>query len=106
MGKAYDEFGVMEIHGPKDVYPAVVELTTELNSLGVSQLAAGLHFRMHQVAWTTGSEFHEEPMAYLGEALEPPGADLPEPIARQMRRIVEVIAADIAERNARARRVG
>ena len=95
-----------EIRGLKDVYPAVVELTTELNSLGVSQFAAGLHFRMHQVAWTAGSEFYEELSAYLSEALEFPGADLPEPITRQMRRIVEVIGADMAERNARARRVG
>ena len=60
---------------------------------------------MHLVAWTTGSELYEELRLVLSQALESAGGDLPKPITSQMRRLVEVIDADIAERKARTRRV-
>jgi hypothetical protein len=59
-----------------DLYSAVDELITELNSLNRTQLAGALSHRLHIVAWTTGSELIEELRSLLSEALSAHGEPL------------------------------
>jgi hypothetical protein len=60
---------VIPIRTLDDLYSAVDELITELNSLNRTQLAGALRHRLHIVAWTTGSELIEELRSLLSEAL-------------------------------------
>ncbi len=79
-----------QIQTVQDVYPAVDELVVDLKTSGESRLAAILHHRMHQVAWTTGSELLEELQDVLAGALKSE-AKLPQSLKKQMERILHVI---------------
>ena len=74
-----------------DTYPALDELAVELKAIGQSGLAAVLHHRMHQVAWTTRSELFEELRNVLTKTMESERANLPEPLRKQIERIITVI---------------
>jgi hypothetical protein len=58
-----------EIRTVQDIYTSVDALVAELNSLKLSGLANTLSFRVHKVAWTSGSELLEELQAVMSEAL-------------------------------------
>jgi len=56
-----------------------------------SKLAAILHHRMHQVAWTTRTELLEELQNVFMKALQSETESLPEPIRIQIQRMLQVI---------------
>ena len=74
----------------EDVYPALEELSLELKATGSARLQAILDHRMHQVAWTTRSEF-EELHNILTGALGSGELTLPEALRQQMERVLDVI---------------
>jgi hypothetical protein len=71
-----------------DLYSAVDELITELNSLNRIQLAGALSHRLHIVAWTRGSELIEELRSLLSEALSAHGEPLPLAAEQKIQRIL------------------
>jgi bifunctional pyridoxal-dependent enzyme with beta-cystathionase and maltose regulon repressor activities len=75
----------------EDVYPAVEELIVELNRTTHSHLASILDHRMHQVAWSTGSELLEELQAVLREALDLQKEGMPESLVIQVQRVIQII---------------
>ena len=80
-----------QIETVEDVYPAIEELIAELKLAGHSKLAAILHHRLHQVAWTARSELFEELQGVLTKALKPEKTSLPELLKNQVQRVLEVI---------------
>jgi uncharacterized protein YjgD (DUF1641 family) len=75
----------------EDVYPAIEELITELNSADRSNLAAIIDHRMHRVAWTARSELFEELRGVLTKALESQRTTLPEALKDQVQRVLKTI---------------
>ena len=75
----------------EDIYPALDELAVELKTAGELRLAAILHHRMHQVAWTARSELFEELRTVLTNALKPDGVKLPQSLKEQLERVLRVI---------------
>ncbi len=58
-----------EIKTVQDIYAAVDILVTELASQNLVELANKLSFRVHEVAWTSGSELLEELQEVINDAL-------------------------------------
>jgi hypothetical protein len=79
----------------EDIYPAVDELVVELKAAGASRLAASLHHRVHQVAWTSRSELFEELQKVLGQGLESDESTLPEMLRNQIDRVLSVIGGSM-----------
>lgn len=79
---------MLDVNTPDDVYPAVDELVSALNSLGKTELGAMLEHRVHKVAWTTRTELFEELRRVLG-GVSP--ASLPPQLDRQVRALVDVL---------------
>ena len=82
---------MIQVQTVEDVYPALDELLVELKAASQSRLAAILHHRMHQVAWTVRSELFEELQNVLTKALESDEARLPELLKEQIERVLLVI---------------
>ena len=74
-----------------DVYPAIDELIIELKTVSQFKLADTLYHRLHQVAWTSGSELFEELQNVLEGALQSYEVDLSESIRSQIQQILCVI---------------
>jgi hypothetical protein len=74
-----------------DVYPALDELVVELNAFGEPRLAAILHHRMHQVAWTARSELFEELQSVLSKAVACDDTKLPQSLKEQIERVLRII---------------
>jgi len=80
-----------QIQTIEDVYSALDEMAGELQAAGQSRLAAILHHRLHQVAWTTRSELLEELHKLLTNALDSNQEELPLLLRQQIERILLVI---------------
>ena len=79
-----------QIQTTEEVYPAIEELIAELKLGSHSKLAAILHHRMHQVAWTTRSELFEELQSVLTKALECE-TSLATPLRDQVHQVLTVV---------------
>ena len=88
-----------QIQTMSDVYPAVDALIIELKTAGHFKLADTLHHRMHQVAWTTGSELLEELQNVLLEAQQLADVSFSEPIRHQLQQIIDVISNWLVSRS-------
>ena len=75
----------------EDVYPAVNELISELQSVGQSRLAAILDHRIHRVVWTSRSELFTELRDILRKAVANEDGGLPALMARQMQKVLLAI---------------
>ncbi len=80
-----------EVRAFEDVYPAMDELVAELKAAGELRLAAILHHRMRQVAWTARSELFEELQNILTETLESDETTLPQLLRERMDRVLAII---------------
>lgn len=81
-----------QVQTVEDVYPAIEELIAELKTTNQSsKLAAILHHRMHQVAWTARSELFEELQNVFTKALQSETAIIAKPTRNQIQQILEVI---------------
>jgi hypothetical protein len=80
-----------EMKTVQDIYTSVDTLVAELHSLKVSELANTLSFRVHKVAWTTGSELLEELQTVMMEALRIDGDCLPPSIKQDIEYILRAI---------------
>jgi hypothetical protein len=80
-----------QVQTAEDIYPAIEELIAEFETGNQSKLAAILHHRMHQVAWTARSELFEELQNVLTKALQSETVSLSEPVKHQLQRILQVI---------------
>ena len=87
----------------QDIYTSVDTLVAELSSLKLSGLANTLSFRVHKVAWTSGSELLEELQAVMSEALRVDEDGLPPSIKREIEEIVRGIERILADVRARRR---
>ena len=74
-----------------NLYAAVEELIAELNSLDRVKLAGALSHRLHNVAWTTGSELREELRSLLTEALRGDEEHLPAAVEQKVRNILSAM---------------
>jgi hypothetical protein len=71
-----------------DLYSAVDQLITELNSLNRTRFAGVLSHRLYDVAWTTGSALLEELRSLLNEALSANAEPLPLAVKQKIQRIL------------------
>ena len=80
-----------EIKTVQDIYTSVDKLVADLNSLKLSGLANTLSSRVHEVAWTTGSELLGELQAVMSKALRTDGDSLPPSIKQEIEDILRAI---------------
>jgi hypothetical protein len=80
-----------QVQTVEDVYPAIEELIVALETGNQSKLAAILHHRMHQVAWTTRTELFEELQNVFTKALQSETVSLSESVKTQLQRILQLI---------------
>lgn len=79
----------MKITKIENLYPAIEKLISDLRSNGQTQLADILNHRMHEVAWTTGSELLEELTKILSQALR--DSNLSQSLNAQIKQIIFVV---------------
>lgn len=84
-----------------DLYSAVDELITELNSLNRAELARALSYRLHKVAWTTGSELMAELRSLLSETLSADGERLPLAVKEKIQSILTGIESHTGPKGTR-----
>jgi hypothetical protein len=92
-----------EIKTVQDVYTSIDTMVAELNSLDFVRLANTLSFRVHEVAWTSGSELLEELQTVMSEALRTDGDSLPSSIKQEIENILRGIERVLADIRARRR---
>ena len=80
---------MIQITSKEDIYPAVEELVSILDSQPASGLSTLLRHRMHAVSWTTRDELLGEIAKVLTDALN--HYILREEVKLQIIRIIEVI---------------
>jgi hypothetical protein len=76
-----------------DIYPALDKLVDELKATGHSRLAAILHHRIYQVAWTARSELFDELQHVLTKAMQSDDTNLPQPVRDQIEQILRIIVS-------------
>ena len=74
---------------PQDIHPAVEELILLLKERGQAKISSILEHRMHEVAWTSASELHEELRNVFCEAISK--SDVTPEIVEQMKKLIAVI---------------
>ena len=75
-----------------DIYSAIDQLITELRAGGYLKLADIIHYRMYQVAWTSGSELLEELQNVFTETLQTNNIKLSESVITQIQQILRDIS--------------
>ena len=79
---------MIEVRTYKDIYPAIEELIDDLRCAGFDESATILSHRMHEVAWTTGSELWAELVRVLSDLEATENSRLSPPLAAQVRAIL------------------
>lgn len=75
-----------------ELYAEVDRLIANLRSVGRPRLADVLNVRVHEVAWTSGSELMEELEKVLVEALQPTSESLEPRMRQDIENILEAIS--------------
>jgi hypothetical protein len=86
-----NENRMKQIPSIDDVYPILDELIVEIKEADQSHLAAILHHRLHEVAWTTCLELFEELRNRLTKAVQSDDPKLPEQLKVKAELILRTI---------------